>query len=287
MSKVKDVLENLREKIQIHNPRIVNLLSEFYATALLLFFGIGVVCQFVLSHEKLNTWINVNVGWGFALGLCVLLTSKTSGGHMNPAVSLLMVTLKRLSWTDFFLYCIVQTLGAFVGSALAYVVYLDKIAEYSHGLKLVSGANATAGLFTSFPGAHLSNCGAFIDQVAGTAVLTTCVAGIIDKRNGVPGWVHPILFGVTLITIGNSFGMNLGYPINPARDLGPRIFAYLIGYGGEVFSFHNYYFWIPVIAPLIGGLIGAWTYILLVGSHIPDPDKHVVAEKDEELQALG
>ncbi|VDM62946.1 unnamed protein product [Angiostrongylus costaricensis] len=69
-------------------------------------------------------------------------------------------------------------------------------------------------------------------------------------------------------------GMNLGYPINPARDLGPRLFALFI-YGSEVFTYHNYYFWIPVIAPILGAVLAAWSYQLFIGAHIPDSNNEV------------
>uniref|UniRef100_A0AC35FYR9 Aquaporin n=1 Tax=Panagrolaimus sp. PS1159 TaxID=55785 RepID=A0AC35FYR9_9BILA len=202
---------------------------------------------------------------------------------MNPAVSFLMYTRKILSFTDFILYSIVQTMGAFVGSALAYFVYYDQVQHYAGNLRTVSGANSTAILFCSFPPEHLTNRGAFIDQIAGTAILTTFVTAVIDKRNRVPESMHAILFGVTLITIGTSYGMNLGYPINPARDLGPRIFASLI-YGTEVFTFHDYYFWIPVIAPFFGAFIGSWIYTFLVSFQIQEENRVVVLEKNGDLE---
>uniref|UniRef100_A0AC34QYG7 Aquaporin n=1 Tax=Panagrolaimus sp. JU765 TaxID=591449 RepID=A0AC34QYG7_9BILA len=280
--KSERLMERLRDKVNLNNRKIVNLISEFYATALLLFIGIGIVSQLILSHEKMNTWIQINIGWGFALTLCVLMTSRTSGGLVNPAVSFLFYTFGRLSFIDMVLYCIVQTAGAFFGTALSYLVYYDQIQHFTGGVQTVTGPNATAALFTTFPPAHLSNCGAFIDQVAGTAILTTFVAAIIDKRNKVPDYLHSLLFGLTLIVIGTAYGMNLGYPINPARDLGPRIFAYVVGYGSEVFTYHGYYFWIPVVAPFFGALLGFWLYMLLVGFQIPDEMKPIKLDLDKE-----
>ncbi|VDM77995.1 unnamed protein product [Strongylus vulgaris] len=84
--------------------------------------------------------------------------------------------------------------------------------------------------------------------------------------------------------IGCAYGMNLGYPINPARDLGPRLLAYFI-YGSEVFTYHNYYFWIPIIAPLIGGVFGAWLYHIFVGAHLPDDDDEILSDTSEEEQS--
>ncbi|KAI6239493.1 Major intrinsic protein domain containing protein [Aphelenchoides fujianensis] len=263
--------ERFRERFQLRNVFHVNLLSEFVSTFMLLFLLTGIGAQFVLSRGALNAYINVNIGVGFAIALCVYSTYNTSGAHMNPAVSFTMVTLGLLSVPHFFGYVLVQTLGAFLGVAVSYLVYQDQILTFTHGAKLITGSNATAGLFCSFPEAHVSNLSAFVDQIVGTFILLFFIAMVVDPRNRIPSFLHPLFFGFILIVIGNSYGMNLGYPINPARDFGPRVFAFVIGYGLEVFTYHGYYFWIPIIAPMIGGPLGAWTYIALIGSHLKDP----------------
>ncbi|KAE9547889.1 hypothetical protein FO519_008899 [Halicephalobus sp. NKZ332] len=286
-AKSEEMLENLRDRFHLRNPRLVNIISEFYATAFLLFIGIGIVFQFILTHEKLNTWIHINLGWGFALTLCVFMTSKTSGGHMNPAVSFLMFTLKHLSFVDFIFYSIAQTAGAFVGAGMAYVVYYDQLQHFAGDIRAVTGPNATSILFCSYPAAHVSNLGAFVDQVAGTGILTTFVAAIIDKRNNVPHHLHPILFGFILIMIGTAYGMNLGYPINPARDLGPRILSYFLGYGSEVFTYHGYYFWIPIVAPFFGSVLGAWIYFFVVGFQIQEKKEPIRLQVEKDLDNLN
>ncbi|GMS85333.1 hypothetical protein PENTCL1PPCAC_7508, partial [Pristionchus entomophagus] len=284
-------LDRLRAKLHISNPLYVNLLSEFYGTALLLVIGLGIVMQFILSDEKLNTWININVGWGFAITFCVYTCCKTSGGHFNPAISLVMVTFGRLSWLHFALYSLVQTLGAFVGAAIAYGIYRDQFihfyAERNLSEWVVAGTNGTAGCFCSFSKEWVSNYSNFADQFIGTGLLALFVAVIIDKRNNIPDVAHPLLFGLVLIMIGCAYGLNLGYPINPARDLGPRLFAYFL-YGGEVFTNGNLYFWVPVIAPLPGALFGAWSYHFFVGAHIADSheEREINYIKEAELMPL-
>ncbi|XGW09994.1 hypothetical protein V3C99_011902 [Haemonchus contortus] len=277
--------ERLRKAIHIRNPLLRNALSEFFGTALLLFIGLSIVMQFILSGEKLNTWININVGWGLAIVFCVYACSKTSGGHFNPAVSFTMFTLGHLSLRDCLIYCLVQTVGAFFGAIGAYAIYYDQFVKFAGAYRLIVGPKATAACFCSFPAAHVSNLTCFFDQVAGTGLLVFFVVVIIDRRNGIPAAAHPFLFGFVLIMIGCCMGMNLGYPINPARDLGPRLFAYFI-YGSEVFTYHNYYFWIPVIAPLFGGALAAWSYHLFIGAHIPDPvQDYVLDEVKQPLKA--
>ncbi|VDM52446.1 unnamed protein product [Angiostrongylus costaricensis] len=222
--------------------------------------------QFILSDEKLNTWIQINVGWAFAITLCVY-----SCGHFNPAVSLTMVTLGKLSVPHFLTYCVAQTFGAFLGAAAALGIYYDQFVHFTEGVLKIVGPKSTARCFCSFPDPHISNTTCFFDQIAGTGLLVFFVCVIIDKRNHIPDAAHPLLFGLTLLLIGTSYGMNLGYPINPARDLGPRILAYFI-YGEEVFTYHDYYFWIPIVAPCVGGVLAAWMYYICIGAHIPDPN---------------
>ncbi|RCN32034.1 transporter, major intrinsic protein family protein [Ancylostoma caninum] len=202
--------ERLRQKIHIRDPTLRNALSEFIGTALLLeailrafqFIGIGIVMQFVLSGEKLNTWIQINIGWGLAIAFCVYACSKTSGGHLNPAVSIALLTMGRLPVKDFIIYCFAQTFGAFIGTVGAYGIYYDQFIKYAGNQRTIIGPKATAICFCSFPALHVSNTTAFFDQVAGTALLMFFVCVIIDKRIAIPGWVHPFLFGFVVIMIG-------------------------------------------------------------------------------------
>ncbi|KAI6197714.1 putative aquaporin-9 [Aphelenchoides besseyi] len=269
MTKTTLPAERFRERFQLRNPFHVNLLSEFTATFMLLFLITGVGVQFVLTRGLLNAYINLNIGVGFAIALCVYSTYNTSGAHLNPAVSITMVTLGLLSIPHFFGYVLVQTVGAFFGCWLD-IFHLPRMQQPV--------------FFCSFPEAHVTNSSAFFDQIFGTFILMFFIMIVIDPRNRIPKYLHPLFFGFILIVIGNSY----------ARDFGPRVFAYLIGYGPEVFSFHNYYFWIPIIAPMIGGPLGAWTYIALIGAHLKDPVIVVKAEPvtlrngaPDELQPLS
>ncbi|VDM82835.1 unnamed protein product, partial [Strongylus vulgaris] len=156
--------------------------------------------------------------------------------------------------------------------------------KYTGGVRAVAGPKGTGVCFCSFPEAHVSNTIAFFDQVAGTALLMFFVCVVIDKRIDIPAAAHPFLIGCVIMMIGTSMGMNVGYPINPARDLGPRIFMLFIGYGSEAFTYHNNYSWIPVIAPFFGAVLAAWTYVALIGAHIPDAQPAL--DMDEAKQPL-
>ncbi|VDM54687.1 unnamed protein product [Angiostrongylus costaricensis] len=262
--------ERLRRRIHIHDPTMRNALSELFGTALLV----------------LNTWIQINLGWGLAIAFCVYSCSKTSGGHFNPAVSLAMLTLGKLSTKDCAIYCVVQTVGAFIGAMGSFGIYYDQLVNFAGNDRTIEGPHATAGSFCSFPAPHLSNLTCFFDQIAGTGLLVFFVCVVIDKRNGIPNAAHPLLFGLVVMMIGTCMGMNLGYPINPARDLGPRIFTLFI-YGSEVFTYHNCYFWIPIFAPVVGAVLAAWTYHLFIGAHIPDDNKvHILDDPKVPLNKI-
>ncbi|CAJ0565931.1 unnamed protein product, partial [Mesorhabditis spiculigera] len=211
----------------------------------------------------------MNIGWGFALTLSALATYQTSGGQLNPAISLLMATLGNMPYSWVLPYSVAQLGGAFTGAALAYGVYYERSLRYLASLP--SPGHLTA-CFTSWP-SNASHTTAFIDQVAGTAVLAFFICACVDRRNKVSVFLQPLFFGFLLIMIGCALNLNVGYPINPARDLGPRIFAFLL-FGMEVFSHSNYYFWIPVVAPFFGALIGGWLYQILIGVQIDkDPEE--------------
>ncbi|VDK51778.1 unnamed protein product [Cylicostephanus goldi] len=213
--------ERFRQKFQIRDKTLRNALGEFFATGMLLFIGIGIVMQLILSHEKLNTWIQINVGWGFAIAFCVYTICKLSGGHLNPAISFAFYTLGKLPLKDCVIYCFAQTVGAFVGTAGAYGIYYDQFQKYTGGERIIAGPSGTGGCFCSFPEPHVSNTIAFFDQVtsssthscdfyhsydfaqvAGTALLMFFVCVVIDKRAAIPAPAHPFLIGCVIMMIG-------------------------------------------------------------------------------------
>ncbi|TMS35888.1 hypothetical protein L596_003180 [Steinernema carpocapsae] len=196
--------------------------------------------------------------------------AQLSGGHLNPAISLMMFTTNKICAKTFVVYCIAQTIGAFLGAMLTYFFYIDAINFYDGGVRAVQGENATAGIFSTYPPEYLSISGAYLDQIVGTAMLCFLASVVTDPRNKLPEHLHALFFGFIVITIGTSFGMHLGYPINPARDFGPRLFTLFI-YGSEVFRYpYSSYFLVPIIGPLLGALLGTGLYHVFIGAQIPD-----------------
>ncbi|KJH53409.1 aquaporin-9 domain protein [Dictyocaulus viviparus] len=155
-----------------------------------------------------------------------------------------------------------------------FLVQNDAINHFDNGTHFVSGPRATAHIFATYPQTHLSTFGGIIDQIVGTAVLCLGVSAITDRRNRIPSFLQPSFIGALLAVIGMSLALNAGYAINPARDFAPRLFTLCAGYGWRVFSYRTYkWFWIPIVCPMIGAVLGAWLYEFFLGFHIPDDDQ--------------
>jgi glycerol uptake facilitator protein len=111
----------------------------------------------------------------------------------------------------------------------------------------------------------------FLDQVIGTALLLLLILALSDERNlSPPSWLGPLLVGLIVVVIGMSFGGLHGYAINPARDFGPRLFAVLAGFRNNGLTDGTNQFLVPLVAPLIGGVVGAGAYDALIRRHLPE-----------------
>jgi glycerol uptake facilitator protein len=129
-----------------------------------------------------------------------------------------------------------QLLGAFLGALLVYIVYKGAIDSYERANDITRGdpdSVPTFSIFATFPAKYLGNwVGPFIDQAVGTAFLVAFVFAVVDELNQAPkANLAPIVIGFIVVAIGLSFGANAGYAINPARDFGPRLFAWIAGWG--------------------------------------------------------
>ncbi|KZT27359.1 aquaporin [Neolentinus lepideus HHB14362 ss-1] len=243
--------------------------AEFLGTMLLCIFGNGVNCQVVLSTNRdispmsKGDYLSISFGWAIGLAIAVWISGGVSGGHVNPAVTLALAVLRRFPWKKVPIYMLAQLLGSLCGAGIAYANYYHAIDIYEGGARTVPG---TAVLFSSYPLDYLTNASAFFSEFLGTAILVLVVFMLMDASNGAPptGLVPLALF-VTLLGISASLGMETGFSINPARDLGPRIFTAMVGYGKDVFTFkHEWWIWGPVAGAFAGGLSGALVYDVFI-----------------------
>jgi glycerol uptake facilitator protein len=241
--------------------------AEFAGTLILILFGVGVVAQVVAAgiggHDSI-AW-----AWGFGVTLGVYVAGKISGGHLNPAVTIALAAFKGFSWAKVAPYALAQTAGAFVAGLLVRWNYTEVLAKADPGHTI-----KTQGVFSTLPGngtLPVSDWGALRDQIIGTAILLFLIVAITDIRNSSPvGNLAPVVIGFLIVAIGMAWGTDAGYAINPARDFGPRLASFFTGYGTAFQDQYGHlYFWIPIVGPIIGGLIGVFLYDQLVGRFLP------------------
>ena len=246
-------------------------LAEFFGTFILIVFGVGVVAQVVLSKSTAGSFLAINITWGLAVTMGCYVSAGVTGAHLNPAVTLALAVRRNFPWNKVLPYAIAQTAGAFVASAVVYLTYHEALTAFDGGVRQVLGAQGTAGIWATYPQPFLSTFpGGVIDQVVGTALLVAVIFGISDSRNSpAPAGVAPVVVGLLVVAIGAAFGFNSGYAINPARDFGPRLFTFVGGWGSEVFRAGNYWWWVPIVAPCVGGVLGGWIYDGLIGDRFP------------------
>jgi MIP family channel proteins len=241
-------------------------LAEFLGTFILIVFGAGVVAQVVLSHQEAGNYLSINLGWGLAVTMAIYVAGGVSGAHLNPAVTLALAVLRGFPKRKILPYVFAQLVGAFTGAATVFVTYREAFDHYDQGTREISGPLATAGIFATYPQSFLSNFpGGFIDQILGTALLMMVIFALTDEKNtGPSGKIAPVLIGSLVVLIGMTFGFNAGYAINPARDFAPRLFTSMAGWGNGVFTAHDSWWWIPIVAPCMGAILGGAIYDLLI-----------------------
>jgi len=244
------------------------LLAEFFGTFILIVFGIGVVAQVVLSKGAAGSTLSINIAWGLAVTMGCYVAAGVTGAHLNPAVTLALAVHRRFPWNKVLPYSLAQLAGAFIASAVVFVTYHEALNAFDSGVRQVVGPQGTAGIWATYPQPFLSVFpGGFMDQVVGTALLVGVIFAITDTRNSpAPAGLAPVVVGLLVLLIGATFGFNSGYAINPARDLGPRLFTFVAGWGGDVFRAGNGWWWVPIVAPCVGGVAGGWAYDFFVGS---------------------
>ncbi|MFA1550328.1 MIP/aquaporin family protein [Actinomadura chokoriensis] len=263
-------------------PMVPDLLremtAEFAGTMILILFGCGVVAQVVAGSglglpQSLGGHDAIAWAWGIGVTLGVYTSARISGGHINPAVTVAFAAFWGFPWRKVLPYCFAQVLGAFVAALIVRWNYTEILHKFDPGLTA-----KTQFVFSTMPGngtLPIHTWGAFRDQIIGTAILLFLVLVLVDPRNAPPlANLAPLIIGLVVVAIGMAFGSAAGYAINPARDLGPRLAQYATGYGSAWRDqYGHFYFWVPIAAPLIGGLLGAALYMLLIGRNIPQEEE--------------
>lgn len=239
-------------------------LSEFLGTMILLLLGNGVVANVVLDQTKGRNsgWIAITTGWSLAVFMGVVVAGPVSGAHLNPAVTLALALAGSFPWADAPAFILAQLLGAMAGAGLVWLAYRDHYAE-------TADPSAVLGSFCTGPAIRrpLSNT---VSEIIGTFALVFVIfffTGAEITDSGAPiglGSVGALPVAFLVWAVGLSLGGPTGYAINPARDLGPRIMHALLPIPAKGSSDWEYA-WIPVVGPVIGGVLAA----LLAGAVMP------------------
>ncbi|MCY6372751.1 MIP/aquaporin family protein [Clostridium ganghwense] len=229
-----------------------HFMAEFLGTMILVWLGDGVVASVSLNKCKGQNggWIVVTAAWGIAVAIPVYIFGAISGAHINPAVTIANAVIGNFAWSEVVPYIVAQMLGGIVGGALVWLTYLPHWeATEDKATKL--------GVFCTAPAIRDSKAN-FLCEILGTAMLVFGLLGL-GQAEMVAG-ISAIAVGLLIFVIGLSLGSPTGYAINPARDLGPRIAHAILPIAGKGDSDWGYA-WIPVVGPVIGGILGALVFV--------------------------
>ncbi|GFO45831.1 Aquaporin-9 [Plakobranchus ocellatus] len=276
------LLSKVAKYLKVEYRGLRECLAEFMGTFVLVVFITGSSMQQVLSRQTSTAAAYLSGGIGVMLAF--YMCGGISGGCFNPAVSLALCLTGRKPWRVLPWHTLGQMVGAFVAAALVYSVYTEALDTFDGGTRYLLGPNGTAAIFCSFPQEYLSTTQGFGDSALATGMLILCCLPVIDKRNmNVPPWFYPISIGLIVLAIVGSFGFNSGAVINPAKDLGPRVFILIAGWGSETFSFRDYnWFWIPLVAPLVGTVISCFIYWIVIENHWPEEGSVDIEKASQE-----
>ncbi|AMM22395.1 aquaporin [Frondihabitans sp. PAMC 28766] len=247
------------------------MVVEVLGSMMIAVFGFGVVAQVTVGAGALGGHDSIAWSWGLGVTFGIFVAGTVSGAHLNPAVTLAVATYKGFPWKKVGPYILAQVIGFFLGALFIFLNYMYSINKIDPGHTI-----KTQGIFSTLPGngnnaydVHIPQ--AFMDQVLGTAILVFLIFAITDAlgANPTPA-VSAIAVGLVVVGIGFALGTNDGYAINPARDFGPRLMEYIVGYHSAWQDQRgNVFFWVPIVGPIVGGLVGGGVYQVTVARALP------------------
>jgi glycerol uptake facilitator protein len=259
------------------NTLIGEMSAEFLGTFTLIIFGCGVVAQTVLTPFTAGAQ-SIHWAWGIGVIMGIYVAGGISGAHINPAVTLSLAWRREFPWGKVAPYALAQVIGAFVAALIIRWNYYEAFNKFDSGK-----TNKSQVVFNTYPNnnspdmPNISQLGALRDQIIGTAVLVMLVFAIIDARNTAPqANMAPFIIGLVVVGIGMVLGAAAGYAINPARDLGPRLAAWVSGWHSPFADQRgDFYDWVPIVGPFIGGPLGGLIYDTFIGRFLPVAEPEV------------
>ncbi|GAA5862165.1 hypothetical protein JCM8547_007761 [Rhodosporidiobolus lusitaniae] len=258
-------------------------LAEFLGTLALVVIGIGSDCQTKISQNTMGAYQSMNWAWGLGVMTSIYIAGGVSGGHTNPAVTLVLALFRGFPWKMVPRYIFAQIFGAFCGALIIYGNYKRAIQEYDSE-KLIyatTTSNASATLFITAPATQIGNTvEGFCQEVLASGILTIAVLALGDENNAPPGaGLGAIVLGFVVVAIGMSNGWISGYAINIARDLGPRLALWCLGYGIKLWH-HDDWWWLAgaICGPVVGSIAGALAYDICIFTGPGSPVNYSTAE---------
>jgi glycerol uptake facilitator protein len=248
-------------------------LAEALAVFIIIAFGDSVAAMYTVytPNPYQGSYWGVCIAWGLSVTMAIYATGSISGTHANPAVTLALALYRKFSWRKVLPYWVAQVIGGLVGAGLVYVLYVPVIDHFNQAAQLTRAAGGAAGVFFTHPGLAITPLHAFSDEVILTAFLIFGIFAITEQYNEMAPQANSgaLMIGLLVALIGASMGYLEAWAINPARDLGPRIFCYLAGWGPAAFPSPQNFWWVPIAGPLLGGCVGGAAYQFLIRPFLP------------------
>ncbi|WP_179483067.1 MULTISPECIES: MIP/aquaporin family protein [unclassified Rhodanobacter] len=259
------------------------LISEAVAMFIIIAFGDSVAAMYTLYTPSpyQNAYWGVCISWGMAVTLAIYVTGSVSGTHANPAVTLALALFRDFEWKKVVPYWLAQIVGAFAGAAIVYLLFGPVIDHFNAAQNLTREAGGAAGVFFTHPGLAVTPMHALLDQIILTAFLLFGIFAITEQYNEMAPMANSgaVMIGILVAIIGSCMGYLEAWALNPARDFGPRLFAYFAGWNTAAFPSPDNYWWVPIVGPLIGGVIGGGAYQCLIRPFLPARVRAAEAER--------
>ncbi|KAI8144657.1 aquaporin-like protein [Fennellomyces sp. T-0311] len=238
-------------------------LAEFIGTLILILLIDGVSAEQTLNIGP-KSWLTSSFGTGLAVLFAISVSGHISGAHINPAVTLAFWAYSGFPSRKVPVYMAAQFLGAFTGAALLYTMIYPALYEFDGGDRQILGDHGTAGIFATYPPLYVGTGAAIASEIIGTAILLLLIM-VTGHPNNMPfHQSQGVMIACGLMVISMGLGYTSGFSLNPARDIGPRVFTAMAGWGSGVFSIREYYAFIPMFAPYVGGLLGGLVYTIFI-----------------------
>ncbi len=261
----------------INKAYLGELISECIAVTIIITIGNSAAAMYTLydpSPYQTAYW-GVCITWGLAVTIAIYVTGAVSGTHANPAVTLALALYRGFPKSKMVPFWAAQTLGAILGAALVYMMFSPVIDIYNlaHGTDRAAGG--AAGVFFTHPGLGITPIRAFFNEIVLTGILLLGIFAITEEYNTQAPQANSsaLIIGLLVAAIGASAGYLEAWPLNPARDFGPRLFCYFTGWGSQAFPAPDNYWWVPIAGPFCGGVAGASVYQWLIRPFLPSRQK--------------